>query len=517
MSDGGFDPLELAEPTAAAPFDVPPSAPGQRIAQNTVAIGLSAIAARGLMFLWQLILARALGAEGYGVYGTIGALLAVGATIPDLGMGLIVIREVANRPQDAGRYLGATLTLQPFLAALGYGFLMLAAFLLGYDMRLRWLLVLVAVNLLVDVLGNMCHNQLLAAERMMAPALISVVHVVLVMTLGGMAIAAGWGLWGLYAAILLAGIGRSTAYGITLRRTGCRPVLPADRTLVRGLLVNGLPLALTGFLSLATMHADKLITTALIGAESTGYLTAAFVIVFGVVELINTTMLVVTFPALSRASAARQTGVVEWLVEKLIFFNLLFGLPLAVCVTLFGVPLSRWIFGQGFSRTGEVLSVLIWFAVVTMATNIFAQVLVGQNRQVRLVTVRAAGLAANIAISLALIPRLGVSGAALAALLAEMLVVVGLILSVRLPASWWAGFSGRLWRLGAASLALAAIALWLRTIHPLLAASIGVPAYSAVILLSGAMAREDWVILRRLLAAMPGPAALRRYWSQLAI
>jgi len=63
-------------------------------------------------------LARWLGAEGYGTYGTIGALMAVGAAIPEFGMGLIVIRDVANRPQDAG-LPGRDAVLQPVFAAAG--------------------------------------------------------------------------------------------------------------------------------------------------------------------------------------------------------------------------------------------------------------------------------------------------------------------------------------------------------------------------------------------------------------
>ena len=85
------------------------SATAKRAARNMTALALSNIASKGLLFLWQLMLARWLGSGDYGVYGTIGALLAVGASLPEFGMGLIVIRDVAKRPRDAGRYLAATL------------------------------------------------------------------------------------------------------------------------------------------------------------------------------------------------------------------------------------------------------------------------------------------------------------------------------------------------------------------------------------------------------------------------
>ena len=70
-------------------------------------------------------------------------------------------------------------------------------------------------------------------------------------------------------------------YWIVLRRVGARPQFPVAWAIARGLLRDGWPIALTSFLALAYQHADKLITTAVLGSEGTGQLTAGFVIVFG--------------------------------------------------------------------------------------------------------------------------------------------------------------------------------------------------------------------------------------------
>jgi O-antigen/teichoic acid export membrane protein len=188
--------LETPPQSVDTPVDGFSSGAARRAARNATALALSNVVSKGLLFIWQLVLARWLGAEGYGIYGTIGAMMSIGAAIPEFGMGLIVIRDVANRPRDAGRYLSASLVLQPVFAAAGYVVLMVAAFLFGYDTRLRALLAFAAVNLLVDALGTMCHNQLLAIERMVIPAVIAAGHVAVLMTLAGITLAAGGGLWG---------------------------------------------------------------------------------------------------------------------------------------------------------------------------------------------------------------------------------------------------------------------------------------------------------------------------------
>ena len=506
---------------AGTPLPAPETATGgftsavaQRAARNATALALSNIVSKGVLFAWQLVLARWLGAEGYGVYGTIGALMAVGAAIPDFGMGLIVIRDVANRPQDANRYLTATLTLQPILAALGYVVLTVAAFLFGYEAELRALLAFAALSLLVDALGNMCHNQLLAVERMVIPAAIATGHVLVLVILAGTALAAGAGLWGLYAATLIAGLLRAAVYWVALLRIGARPQFPVDWGVARGLLIAGWPIAVTSFLALAYQHADKLITTAMIGTEGTGQLTAGFVIVFGVIELLSTTVLVAVFPLMSRTYAGGQRRLFEVMLEKLAFFNLTLSLPIAIFTSLLAVPLSAWVFGADFTRTADVLKILIWYTVVTMIVNVFAKALLVQNRQRRLMIIRTSGLALNVALLLVLLPALDVPGAAVATLIAESAILLAVVRSFTFPADWWARTVNHLWRMALVGMVLAGIVLALRTVHPLLAALVGAPAYVALLLLSGALARDDWDLIYRLATAMPGGAIIGRWWKR---
>ncbi len=512
---------ETVEPLSELYAGLPPETPesfadgtAQRAARNATALALSNVVAKGMQFGWQLALARWLGEAGYGTYGTIGALLAVGAAIPDFGMGLIVIRDVANRPQDGGRYLGAVLTLQPFLAAIGYGVLMIAALLFGYDSTLRALLALAAVNLLVDSLGNMCHTQLLALERMVIPAAIAVGHIAVLMTLAAIALASGAGLWGFYIATTTAGLLRAAVYWIVLWRIGVRPSLPMDRTVARSLLVNGAPIAVTSFLALAYQHADKLLTTALIGKEGTGQLTAGFVIVFGVIELLSTTVLVATYPVLSRAFGTGLHALFEFMLEKLAFFTLVVSVPIAIYISLLAGPLSALVFGAGYTRTADVLKLLIWYAVVSMVANIFGLALTVQNRQRRLLVIRSIGLAFNVALLLVMLPTWGVPGAAAASLIAESVILVVLVRSFVFPADWWQRMVSHIWRLGLVALVLVGIVLALRALHPVLAAVIGLPVYAALVLLSGAIARDDWDLIYRMATSMPGGAVIGRYWKR---
>ena len=486
----------------------------KRAARNATALALSNMISKGIQFLWQLLLARWLGAEGYGIYGTVGALLVIGSAIPEFGMGLIVIRDVATKPRDSGRYLAATLTMQPPFAVAGYMVLTLAALLLGYSAELRTLLAFAGINLLVDALGNMCHNQLLAIERMVIPALIAVGHVIALVSLAAIALAAGTGLWGLYAATLSAGLLRSGSYWLALLWLGARPEWPVDRAVMRLLLANGWPIALTSFLGLAYQHTDKLITTSLIGEAATGQLTAGFVVVFGMIELFSTTTLVAVFPIMSRVYAGGHTAMFLFMMEKLAFFNLMISLPIAIYTTLLAVPLSALLFGAEFTRTASVLQVLIWYSVVTMVANVFAQALLIENRQRRLLVIRVGGIMVNIILSLLLLPRIGVQGAAVASLCAELGVLSLMLRTFAFPADWWQRVRRHIWRLRWAALGLVGVVLVLRSAHPTLAIMGGIPAYLLLVLQSRAIEHDDWDLLYRLALAAPGGTVISRYWKR---
>ncbi len=90
-------------------------AEARRAARNAGAIAAARILSSALLFGWQLILGRALGEAVFGVYGTVGALFGIGVTVTAFSMSLIVIRDVARRPETAGRYLSATLVIQTVL------------------------------------------------------------------------------------------------------------------------------------------------------------------------------------------------------------------------------------------------------------------------------------------------------------------------------------------------------------------------------------------------------------------
>jgi len=233
-----------------------------------------------------------------------------------------------------------------------------------------------------------------------------------------------------------------------------------------------------------------------------------------VIELLSTTVLVAVFPLMSRTYSSGMRAMFEFMIEKLAFFNLLLSLPVALLTSLLAVPLAALLFGADFARTASVLAVLIWYTSAAMISAVFAQALLIENRQRRTLAIRASGLALNVVLNLILLPAIGVAGAAVATLVSELVVLGGLVSSFRFPADWWARVRSHLWRMALAGAGMAAAIIALRGVHPLLAAAVGVPIYLALVLALGAIARDDWDLIYRLVMAMPGGAWIGRWWKR---
>jgi len=474
---------------------IPQTAPhaAQKTARNATAIALSTLLARGIQFGWILMLGRLIGVSDFGVYGTIGGMIATAAVIPEFGMGLIVLRDVAQRPAFAGRYLSATLVAQPLLACATYVLLVLAGLLLPYDTATRLLIMLAALSLIVDALGNLYYSQLIALEQMVATSAITVIHVGLLITFVFAVLITGGGLAGLYVATIAAGMFRVALHWIAVRRVGIRPLWPIDRVVLRSLFNGGWSIALANFVRTSYQHVDKIIVLWVLGEVYAGYLTAAFVIVFGVTELLNTTVLVALFPLMSRL-AQEQPAALRRLVDQLAFLTLTAALPLAVGISSLSGKLAGLLF-PGFIGTAAVLEVLIWHTIVVMIGNLYAQVMVIQHRQRRVLIIRVASLALNIILNLILLPRIGLPAAALATLVSESLALLLMLIEHQPERATVFDLLGRSARVGLAAVAMALTIAFLRDVNFIVAGICGTLVYAVSVLLLRALSAGEWSIV----------------------
>jgi O-antigen/teichoic acid export membrane protein len=488
----------------------------RRAARNFSALVLASVLSKGLLFLWQIVLGNLFSPYEYGVYFTVLSLMSVTTVLISMGMGIIIIREVARQPQLAGRYWAIALTLQTALSGVAYVLVLVLALLGGYEPIILGLAAVASLSLIIDMFGNVSYDLLIAQERMTATSLVEITTILLRVGLAAAALAAGWGLIGVYGATLFSGVVRSLVLTGLLARGGLRPAFPLDRGLARALIRDSLPLMVAALLALSYQHADKLMTTAFIGARATGYLAPAYIITFGVIEIVSTTILLAVFPLLARSRDESRALFGMW-VGRLSRFMLLIALPIALSLSIFAAPVIDLLFNEDYTPTVPLLQLLIWATLCMMIGNVFTRALLIQNRQRTSTLIRAACLGVNIALNAALLVRYrDPRGAALATLIAEALSLTLLALAFRSEGFQWRPqlvAMSRVLLLGAFS---AGVMLLFGQMSWVLGLLAGGAAYLAGLVWGGVLSADDWGFVYRFVGALPLGTHIQSLWGRVA-
>ena len=233
------------------------------------------------------------------------------------------------------------------------------------------------------------------------------------------------------------------------------------------------------------------------------------------IELFSTTILVAVYPLMSRYYGDGKGAMFGFMVEKLALYMLMISLPMALTISIYSADLTTPLFGLDFAPTAGILSILIWYTMVTMVGNVFSKGMLIQNRQRLLLMFRALGLVLNITLNTVLLfgwrdPR----GAAVASVIAEILVVALMIWNFQAVGWDWGKIAPSMLRLLGIGAGVAVIMLVLRDVNFIVGIVIGLGIYTIGVLFGKVLSDNDWDLLYRLISTMPGGMLILRYWKR---
>ncbi len=170
-----------------------------------------------------------------------------------------------------------------------------------------------------------------------------------------------------------------------------------------------------GIIGLALLRSD---------AEA-GAFTAAHRLLFFLL-MADRVLQAVFLPVISRNFASAPDNVPA-LAGSAVRVALGLSLPICAATVLLAGPVTRLVFSAGYEAAARPLVILVWFFPLSLLSTLFGYALLAARRE--LVFLRNTGISVGLSLvlSLLLIPRLGVSGAAWAMLAGEA-AVFGLML-----------------------------------------------------------------------------------------
>jgi O-antigen/teichoic acid export membrane protein len=455
------------------------------------------------------LLGNTLAARGYGEYVFWYALVPMIGSLSDLGIGVIVTREIARDPARGRRTLGDALMIKGAVSVA----LLIAAGVTApifFDPATALLVVLITATALVDFGQDVGIWVARGHDRQDLEALLLLLSQVVRL--------AGLGLCAVFHASLPMFLATTTvAFGLRMLAGGWvaiarfgTPIFAPNWARLRHLVREGLPFGLAmlavvvygrvGVLLLKGMATDADVAFFNVGymlSQPLGFISSAFS--------------VSAFPSLSRVAVVGPSAV-RPVLRRAVKFQLISALPLTVGLFALAdriVPIL--LKGADFAQAGVALQVMsVGFVFIFL--NLMARyVLTALDSQRTYFLAILAGLVVNVAVSLLLIGRYGAAGACAALIAGELTVVVicAAALAKYLPlADWWREVPRPL----AAALAMGLVVNAFREANLVVVAAAGALVYSAMLIVVRALSVDELRTIRGIYVSfrLPGSAYLAR-------
>ncbi len=457
---------------------------------NVVFAAVAQGLAKAVGFVLVMVMTRALPIEDFGRWTLAAAFVAVLSPLADLGTDLHVTRLVAQRPADAPRLLGASLSLK---LALGVVLVVVAgvlARLLGYRAPTPTLIVLAAVAALGGVLGSSWFCVLRGVQRLDREAVGTTVARALHLAATLAAVAMGAGV------VALSGVQAAAAVaGCALVAWVARGAAPAAKFAGAtaewaGLVRGGWPFALTALVVTVYFRLDTVMLSLMAGERATGVYGACASLLFASL-LLSQSLVTAVFPVIAEAGAIDAPRSRD-VLRRAFPLSLAAGLPFGLGATAFAAPVLTLLFGHGYGEGAHVLELLAWTAPVLFLTNLFGHAVAASGRQRDVLVISAINAAINVSLNLVLIPRLGAVGAGWATLITELVGLAMYAAHLRAHLAWMLPW-GAIARVLAANAAFAGV-LWALRLPgwptPVVLA-VAVIAYGALAFGAGVLRGED--------------------------
>lgn len=472
----------------------------RKVAKNSLVPMGASLLIQVINFALALVVLRVLGPENNGNYAFAVTVWFFLAAITEFGLGILTTREVARDRSKANLYLTNSILLRLGLTVASC--VLLAGVILVYS-RLGtltnetiWAMILLWVSLFPNHVAGTLSGMFYAYEKFEYPTAIEIGTALVSVALQIAVLLAGYGIVGLAGVSILTNLFTLTVMYWLVRRLLFKPHFAPDRKLARWMFIESYPLMMNNLLANLFFKIDVFLLLPLTNATILGYYNAAYKFV-AALNFIPSKFTLAIFPMLSRLSTGSTDAMRRALIVSVKLLTWI-ALPITVATVFIAEPLILIFAGVAYLPDSAItLQWLIWFLPFSFINSVVHYVLIALNEQRFLTRAFLVGLGFNIAANLILIPPFTYVGAALVTVFSEFALLIPFYYALRkhmapLP------ILDIFWRPALAAAVMAAALYVLIPQNIILALVIGSLVYGVVLLISGALGADEWMLVQKL-------------------
>jgi O-antigen/teichoic acid export membrane protein len=394
-----------------------------KVAANTVVQSISKVIMVATSIITISLLTRYLGEEGFGEYTTVMTYLGLFGIIVDMGMYLIVVREVAKEDADAEGILGNVLGIRLLMGGLILAMApVLAVLIFPYSNKVDVAIaigaigfLLISLNQVVSVVFqvNLVMWKLMVGEVLGRLSILGITYYYILR---------GGDLWTFIVANVLGNIVLlGFSYWLAAKYVKLLPKFEWSKWKL--LLAETAPLAVVTLLSRIYFSIDTIFLSVFRSQVEVGI----YGLPYKVLDILISFPAIfagLVFPAMSRYAAANNMNDLKRIYHKSFEFILIMVVPIFVGLCMTSKHIISLLGGDGFVDSPILLQILSLAVVFIFFTTLANNLIIAVQKQAKLVWVALASAVFNVVLNVTLIPIYSYWAASMIAVATQFLVLI---------------------------------------------------------------------------------------------
>ncbi|QSH40363.1 flippase [Lentisphaerota bacterium ZTH] len=373
-------------------------------------------------FTVGVYVARQLGPSKYGLLNYAISFCAIFSFISSLGLDSIVVRELVKFPENKDELLGTTFWLKAIGVLLMLGLVCAGAFLSKNDVQTNILVLIIAAGYLFQTFQTIdfyfqaqVMSKYIAISQVVAWTLVSAGRVFFAYTGAPL----------MYFAVLEAANMALMSFGYLffyIIKVSHPFHWKFKFDTAKGLLKDSWPLLLSGAAGMIYMRIDQVMIKEMLGNASNGQYAVAIRLceIFNFLPILTCSSF---FPAIIRAKKVSNKHF-EHRMQLLYEAMLSLSFAIAIPIALLAQPIVLILFGKPYQGAISIVIIYIWRLPFVALGTAAGKWMIVKKLQIYSFVFVAFGAIANIVLNYFLIKALGLSGCAIATIVASVLFVV---------------------------------------------------------------------------------------------
>jgi len=381
---------------------------------------LASIAQKVISFVYFTLIARSIGVDGTGKYFLALSFTTIFVVFVDLGLTNVLVREAAKLKENIQKYVSTILAVKLLFGVLSYGTVILIAYFLYPDLELRHMIYLSGLTMLFDSFNLTIYGVLRAIGDLRFESFSITASQFLSFLFGGIFLWLELPIIFLILAFTLPSALNAIFAGVVAHKWyGIKPLPRFEKKTFTFLWKITIPFALAAIFARVYGYIDSILLKEMLGDTAVGWYSTPYKITYAF-QFLPLALVAAIYPRMSEYFVSNKEKLATILHDSIKYLFVV-SVPIAFGIGVLAPDIILFLYGVDYLPSVLPLQILIMGLIFSFVGFPIGACLNACNKQSTQTTIVGIVMVVNILLNLALIPRIGVSGAATAALVGNTL------------------------------------------------------------------------------------------------